>query len=158
MDLLRHSGGIAAGAFLTALFSTVFCTAVNCYTYRLAYPLWRKVHEDDFAALHREYLRQLNPIITAPHIILFFSSGALLLWRPPMLSLSAALVGFSLNTAVILVSAFVAGPVHDRFTRRQRLEPAGLRRLIQISALRSILMLTASAVYLGALWFVLIRS
>lgn len=157
MDLVSHPGRVAAGAFLAALFSTIFCTAVNCYTYRLAYPLWRKVSAEGFPALHREYLRQLNPVITLPHVVMFFSSGALLFRRPALLSLPVAVATFGLNTVVIVVSAFAAGPVHTRFTRRQSCDEGGLRRLIGISALRSVLMLTASALYLRVLWAVAAR-
>ena len=110
-----------------------------------------------FAALHREYLRQLNPVITVPHVVMFFSSGALLVWRTALLSLPVAATTFSLNTVVILVSAFVAGPVHDRFTRQRHLDEAGLRSLITVSALRSILMLLSSSLYLHTLWPALVR-
>ena len=43
------------------------------------------------------------------------------------------------------VSAFWAGPIHSRFTRAGATDRPGLRTLLRISALRSLLMLAASA-------------
>lgn len=139
--------------FVTALFSTVFCTAVNCYTYRLAYPLWRWVGRNEYGALHKEYLRRLGPVITAPHVVMFFASAGLLWKRPAFFRFGDALALFVLNATVVGVSAALAGPTHSRFERSGRLDDAGLVLLLQISALRSILMLVASsmlALRLGA--------
>ena len=136
-----------AGAllFLAAAFSTIFCAAVNCYTYRIAYPLWRSVSKADFPVLHAEYLRRLTPVITLPHVVMFFSSGALIWWRPIWLGRLDAVGLFTLDAAVVVVSAFAAGPIHDRFTREREIDEAAFRRLMGISALRVSLMLTASA-------------
>ena len=38
--------------FILAVLSTTFCAAVNAYTYRLAYPLWRWVGAKEFGTLH----------------------------------------------------------------------------------------------------------
>ena len=130
--------------FAFATFSTFFCAAVNAYTLRLAYPLWRVVPPTAFAALHREYLRRLTPVITLPHIAMFFSSGLLLRWRPFSFRLRDAVVLFALDAGVVAVSAFAAGPIHSRFERTGCLEDAGLARLLQISVVRTALMLTAS--------------
>ena len=154
MRILQHSF-LPPAVFLTALASTLFCTAVNCYTWRLAYPLWRKVRAEEFGALHREYLRQLTPIITLPHILMFFSSAALLSVRPLFLPFGSAALIFAFNAAVILISIFAAGPIHDRFSRQERLDGPGLRRLVQISALRSLLMLASSLLLCGSLWSLL---
>jgi hypothetical protein len=132
--------------FAIAAFSTIFCTAVNAYTYRLAYPLWRHVGQRDFATLHREYLRLLTPVITLPHIVMFFASAALIWRRPVCLSQPSAIVLFALNATVVAVSAFWAGPIHTRFTRTASLDERGLKSLVRISALRTVLMLAASAI------------
>ena len=132
--------------FAVAVFSTFFCAAVNAYTLRIGYPLWRLVGRAEFGALHREYLRVLNPIITVPHVLMFFADGALLWRRPALLPMLAAVVVSGLATAVTLISAFVAGPVHDRFARNGAVDAAGMRRLIVISAWRTAMMLGASAV------------
>lgn len=129
---------------LVAAFATIFCTAVNCYTLRLAYPLWRWVGKAEFGALHQAYLRLLGPVITFPHIVMFFASGALFCWRPRWFSLADASWLFLLDAGVVAVSAFSAGPIHSRFEKAGLADEAGLRRLIQISALRSVLMLLAS--------------
>lgn len=129
---------------LLAAFSNVFCTAINCYTLRLAYPLWRWVGPPEFGALHKAYLRLLGPVITFPHIVMFLASGALLRWRPGWLSGGQAGLLLVLDALVIAVSAFWAGPIHSRFERNGALDEAGLARLIHISALRSVLMLTTS--------------
>jgi hypothetical protein len=134
--------------FLTALAATIFCTAVNCYTYRLAYPLWRWVVAKNFGALHKEYLRRLAPVITAPHVVMFFASGLLLRWRPLFFTLHATIVLFILDAGVVLVSLLAAGPIHSRFERTGTLDDSGLNRLIAISAVRSLMMLAASAVML----------
>jgi hypothetical protein len=143
---------IAHVLFVAAAFSTVFCTAVNCYTWRLAYPLWRAVPSAGFAAVHREYLRLLAPVITLPHIVMFLSSGLLLWRRPLLLSFRAAALLFVLDAGVVAISAFGAGPIHTRMERSGRLDPEGLRTLIQISALRSLMMLAASALVAAILW------
>ena len=132
--------------FAVAVFSTFFCAAVNAYTWRIGYPLWWLVGRTEFGALHREYLRVLNPVITVPHVAMFFATGALLWRRPSLLPFWAAAVVFGLATLVILLSAFVAGPVHDRFGRNGAVDAAGMRLLIVISAWRTVLMLGASAV------------
>ena len=130
--------------FLVAAFATIFCTAVNCYTLRLAYPLWRWVGPAEFGPLHKAYLRLLGPVITFPHIVMFFASGALLRWRPDWLSFVDAASLFALDAGVVAVSAFRAGPIHSRFERDAALDETGLRRLLHISALRSVAMLAAS--------------
>ena len=130
--------------FLLAAFATIFCTAVNCYTLRLAYPLWRWVGRAEFGELHKAYLRLLGPVITFPHIVMFFSSAALVRWRPIGFSRAQALLLFLLDALVVAVSAFSAGPIHSRFERQRAPDEPGLRRLIRISALRSVLMLVAS--------------
>ncbi len=130
--------------FTLATFSTFFCTAVNAYTLRLAYPLWRAVPPAAFAALHREYLRRLTPVITLPHIVMFFSSGLLLRWHPSSFRFRDAIALFILDASVVAVSAFAAGPIHSRFERTGHLDAPGLTHLLQISALRTALMLTAS--------------
>ena len=143
---------MSVALLLLATFSTIFCTAVNCYTLRLAYPLWRWVGPAEFRSLHKAYLRLLDPVITFPHIVMFFASGTLLRWRPSWFSLRQAVTLFTLDTIVILVSAFWAGPIHTRFERAEALDEAGLRRLIQISLMRSMLMLAASGLVCAALY------
>jgi hypothetical protein len=61
--------------FIVVVFSTLFCAAVNAYTYRIAYPLWGFVGQAEFAAVHREYMRRLDWIITVPHVVMFFSAA-----------------------------------------------------------------------------------
>ena len=131
--------------FAVATFFTLFCAAVNAYTLRLAYPLWRAVPPEAFPAYHREYLRRLTPVITLPHIVMFFSSALLVRWRPASFGLRDAVLLFLLDTGVVLVSAFVAGPIHSRFERTGRLDAPGLTLLIRISTLRTVMMLAASA-------------
>lgn len=134
--------------YLVAAFATIFCTAVNCYTLRLAYPLWRLVAPGEFGRLHAAYLDWLLPVITIPHVAMFFASAALLRWRPHWLSLGESAVLFGLDAAVVAVSAFWAGPIHSRFERAGRWEEQGLGTLIRISALRSGLMCLASGLVL----------
>ena len=137
--------------FLIAVFSTFFCTAVNCYTWRLAYPLWRQTGPACFARLHGEYLRLLGPVITFPHIVMFFASGLLLLRRPLFFSASQAVALFLLDGGVVALSASLAGPIHTRFTRSGILDESGLHRLLVISAVRSVLMLAASGILCSTL-------
>jgi len=141
--------------FVATVFSTFFCTAVNCYTFRIAYPLWGFVGQDAFAEVHREYMRRLDWIITVPHVAMFFSTALLIAVRPAFVGRMGAMVLFALCAAVVGVSAFAAGPVHDRFTRTGIADPAGLRRLVRISALRVGLMLAASG--LLSYWMLLTR-
>lgn len=143
--------------FLLAAFATIFCTAVNCYTLRVAYPLWRWVGPAEFGALHKAYLRLLGPVITFPHIVMFLASGALLRWRSGFFPLRSAICLFVLASLVIAVSAFWAGPIHSRFERAGAWDERGLRTLIRISVLRSVLLLAASLLvcvwlYDGLVW------
>jgi hypothetical protein len=131
--------------FLVASAATIFCTAINCYTYQIAYPLWRAC-ANDFAAVHREYLRRLDWIITIPHVVMFFSAAALIFWRPVFLAPTAALWLFGLEALVVAVSAFAAGPIHTRFTRTGLADESGLRLLIRISLLRVLLMVAACGI------------
>ena len=143
--------------FLVVVFATLFCAAVNAYTYQIAYPLWGFIGRSQFAAVHREYLRRLDWIITVPHVVMFFSSGLMIWLHPSFTSLSETISLFALEAAVVGVSAFAAGPVHGRFTRTGIADEAGLRLLIRISALRFILMTAACGIV--ARWlFVLVRS
>jgi hypothetical protein len=125
---------------VVVVFSTVFCAAVNAYTYQIAYPLWGLVGRTEFAAVHCEYLRRLDWIITVPHVFMFFSAGLMIWLRPVFVGLAEAIVLFGLEAAVVAVSAFAAGPVHGRFTRTGVCDDAGLKLLVRISALRVVLM------------------
>ncbi len=138
--------------FVIAAFATVFCTAVNAYTLRIAYPLWQWVAPADFSAVHQNYLRLLGPVITFPHIVMFFASAGLLRWRPEWFSLQEAIWLFALDAAVVAVSAFWAGPIHSGFERTGVLDAAGLHGLLVISALRTVMMLGACAVAGAALY------
>jgi hypothetical protein len=131
---------------ITAVFSTLFCTAVNGYTYQIAYPLWAVVGPAEFPAVHREYMRRLDWIITVPHIVMFFSAAALIPWHPAFVTTVAASWLFGLEASVVAVSAFAAGPIHSRFTRTGIADPAGLTQLIRISLLRVILMTAACGI------------
>ncbi len=132
--------------FIAALFSSLFCTAVNCYTYRIAYPLWAAVGPAEFPVVHREYMRRLDWIVTIPHIVMFFSAAALVRWHPRFVPIVAASWLFGLVASVIAVSAFAAGPIHSRFTRTGLADSAGLTQLIRISLLRVILMTAACGI------------
>ena len=131
----------AAFFFGVSLFANVFCAAVNLYTWRLGYPLWGFAGRE-FGAVHREYLARLTPVITVPHVIMFFASLAEAFWRVRAMPAWEAWLVFGLDTAVIGVSVLVAGPVHDRFARAG-CDEAGLRRLVRVSAWRSAMMLVA---------------
>lgn len=138
--------------YLVAAFATVFCAAINAYTLCVAYPLWRYVGAADFATLHQNYLRVLGPVITFPHIVMFFASAALLRWRPGWFSLREALWLFALDAAVVVVSAFWAGPIHSGFERAGVLDAGGLHWLLVISGLRTAMMLGACGVVGAALY------
>ncbi len=132
---------IAGWVFGVSVLANCFCAAVNLYTWRLAYPLWAFAGAD-FEAVHREYLRRLTPVITVPHVVMFFAGLASALRPVPKAPLWESWAVFGLDTAVIAASVGLAGPVHTRFAT-QGLDEAGLRRLIGVSAWRSGWMLTA---------------
>jgi hypothetical protein len=129
--------------YLITLLATVFCAAVNAYTVQVAYPLWASVGAAEFGALHREYLRRLWPVITLPHVVMFFASAAMIFVRPWFVSRSEAMAVFALDAGVVAVSAFVAGPVHTRFEQQGIADAGGLHALIVISAVRVGMMLAA---------------
>jgi len=129
--------------FVLTLFATVFCAAVNGYTYQVAYPLWRSVSDAELAGMHREYLKRLWPVITVPHVVMFFASGALIWRRPEFVPLWVAVVVFALDAAVVVVSAVAAGPIHDRITKLGRMDEVGYRGLMSISAMRVVMMALA---------------
>ena len=137
---------LAQFIFVATVFSVFFCTAVNAYTLQLGYPIWAFVGREAFATVHREYMQRLNWVITAPHVLMFFSSALLIWLRPACVESREAIALFGLCTVVILVSASIAGTVHGRFDRAGVLDDAGLRLLLQVSALRVVLMLAASGV------------
>ncbi len=134
---------VAGWLFGISLFANVFCAAVNVYTWLLGYPLWGYAGRE-FPAVHREYMRRLTPVITVPHVVMFFASLACASRRAGGMSGAQGWMVFGLDAAVIGVSIAVAGPVHDRFTR-QGFDEAGLQRLVTVSAWRSAMMLTACA-------------
>ena len=142
---------LAAALMIVATVSTVFCLAVNAYTLRIAYPLWRTIPEVAFATVHREYLRLLGPVITFPHIVMFFSTAAVVARRMPVLSPASAWLGCGCAWIVVGVSAFAAGPIHTRFTRNGRIDAQGLSLLLGISAMRTLLLLAATLLYCGAI-------
>lgn len=131
------------GLFVVVCGSTVCCGAVNFYTWVVGYPLWRYVGAEDFGSLHKEYLRRLWPVITLPHVVMFFASAALIRWRPGFVGGASAAAVFGLDAGVVAVSALVAGPVHSRFERTGVWDAAGMRRLMAVSALRSGMMVVA---------------
>lgn len=130
--------------FALATFSTFFCTAVNAYTLTIGYPLWGFVGNAEFGVLHREYLQRLNSVITIPHVVMFFATGGLVVWRPAFIGLVNVWAVAALAWAVVGVSAFVAGPVHDRFSRQGHVDEPGMSLLIRISLGRTLMMLAAS--------------
>ena len=137
--------------FVTVCVSTVFCAAINAYTLQVAYPLWRYVGAQEFAAVHAEYLRRLDWVITAPHVVMFFASAALLWARPACMTWRGALAVFLLNASVVAISAFVAGPVHGRFALTGVADEPGMRLLLQISAARTLMMFSSTVVLCAAL-------
>ena len=143
---------MAGWVFGVSVLANVFCAAVNLYTWRLTYPLWGFAGAE-FGVVHREYLRRLTPVITVPHVAMFFASWAAVWWRIAAMPLWLSLAVAGLATAVIGVSVLMAGPVHDRFTRAG-LDDPGLRTLVRVSALRSGMM----GVSCGLLLWVLVRS
>jgi len=132
--------------FLTTVIATLFCAAVNAYTLQVAYPLWRVVGAAEFPAVHREYLERLWPVITLPHVVMFFASAGLIVWRPGFVPLGEAIAVFVLAAAVVGISAFAAGPIHGRFAQTGVMDAAGYRGLIAISAVRVVMMVGACAV------------
>ena len=132
--------------FSVNLFANVFCAAVNCYTWRLGYPLWREAGPQ-FGRVHRTYMARLTPVITMPHVVLFFASLTYALWRPAAFSPWLAWLVLALDTAVIAVSALIAGPIHTRFTQAG-FDEAALRVLLRVSAFRSGALLLACALLL----------
>ncbi len=135
--------------FVVAMVATVFCAAVNGYTYQVAYPLWRTVSDAELAGMHREYLKRLWPVITLPHVVMFFASGALVWRRPEFMPLWAAVLVFALDAAVVVVSALAAGPLHDRITKRGAMDDTGYRGLMSISAMRVVMMALASGLMMA---------
>jgi hypothetical protein len=135
--------------FLVTVFATVFCTAVNAYTYQVAYPLWRHV-DGALPGVHREYLRRLWPVITVPHVVMFFASGALMFLRPASIAAWCAVPVFCLDAAVVVVSAFAAGPIHDRITRMGVMDDRDYRGLMRISAARVVMMALSCAILFAA--------
>jgi len=142
--VLLTDGGYVAGriVFLVAVLATVFCAAVNAYTLQVAYPLWRFVGVE-FPAVHREYLERLWPVITLPHVVMFFATAALIWVRPGFVGLWEAVVVFALAAGVVGVSAFVAGPVHGRFEATGVMDADGYRWLMAVSAVRVVMMVGA---------------
>jgi hypothetical protein len=129
--------------YVVTFFATAFCGAVNAYTLQLMYPVWRVLDAPNFAALHRDYLERLWPVITLPHVVMFFASAAMIFARPWFVSRSEAIAVFVLAAAVVGISAFVAGPVHTRFEQQGAADAAGLDALIVISAARVLMMIAA---------------
>jgi hypothetical protein len=144
----------SALVLVVAAASTFFCLAVNAYTWRIGYALWPLVRAEDFGAFHAAYLRKLNSVITVPHVLMFFSCGALVWGRPAWLDRRMALAVCLLTWSVVGISAFVAGPVHDRFVRQRSIDERGFRRLMRVSAVRTVMMLIAS----GLLGLALVRA
>lgn len=132
--------------FLVTVVATLFCAAVNAYTYQVAYPLWKTVGAADFHALHQTYLERLWPVITLPHVVMFFASAGLIGWRPDFVPRGEAVVVFLLAASVVGISAFVAGPIHGRFEQTGVLDAPGIRSLVAISAVRVVMMTAACAV------------
>jgi hypothetical protein len=145
---------IDALIFVVALFATVFCAAINAYTYQVAYPLWRSVGAAELPALHREYLRRLWAVITLPHIVMFFASAVLVWRRPTFMPLWTAVLVFALEAGVVLVSAFAAGPIHTRITKLGVLDDRGYGGLMSLSAMRVVMMALAS----GLMFAVTLRA
>ena len=136
--------------FGLTVFATVFCAAVNAYTYQVAYPLWRHVG-GALPEVHREYLRRLWPVITVPHVVMFFASGALVFLHPAWVPGWCAVVVFGLDAGVVFVSAFAAGPIHDRITKAGVMDDGDYRGLMRISAARVVMMAVASMVMFAAM-------
>ena len=135
-----------AWLFVLSVFANVFCAAVNVYTWRLGYPLWAFAGRE-FGTVHREYLARLTPVITVPHVVMFFASLGAAIWPVRGMAWWKGWVVFGLDTAVIAVSVLLAGPVHDRFARRG-FDEVGLRRLVRVSAWRSAMMFMATGLLL----------
>ena len=139
---------LQSAVFIATLLSVVFCWAVNCYTLRITYPLWGTLDPANFGRTHAEYMRRLTPVVTLPHIAMFFSSMALLRWRPTTVTPRDAVLIFLLGTTVILISAFIAGPVHARYTSQAAIDVDGQQILLRVSLWRVLLMTAATGLVL----------
>jgi hypothetical protein len=128
--------------YVVAMMATVFCAAVNAYTLQVAYPLWRFVGAE-FPVVHREYLERLWPVITLPHVVMFFASAGLIWLRPGFVQRGAGGVVFLLAAGVVGISAFVAGPIHGRFEQTGVMDAEGYRGLMAVSAVRVVMMVGA---------------
>lgn len=137
--------------YVVTLLATVFCAAVNAYTLQVMYPVWRVLDAPNFAALHRDYLERLWPVITLPHVVMFFASMALMVMRPWFVTRSEAIAVFALDAGVVVVSAFLAGPIHTRFEQQGVADAAGLHALLVISAVRVVMMVAACWVLVVAM-------
>jgi hypothetical protein len=51
---------LSRAVYLTTLIATLFCAAINAYTYQVMYPVWRTLDEPNLVALHRDYLDRLR--------------------------------------------------------------------------------------------------
>jgi hypothetical protein len=130
--------------FALTAFSVCFCFAVNAYTWRIGYALWPLVADEDFGGFHTRYLARLSSVITIPHVLMFFASACLAATRPPWFGAVSAFMTCALAWAVVGISAFLAGPVHDRFSKNARMDDAGFEQLIWISIARTLMLLVAS--------------
>lgn len=142
---------LSRAVYLTTLIATLFCAAINAYTYQVMYPVWRTLDAPNFVALHRDYLDRLWPVITVPHVVMFFASAALIALRPAFVSRGEAIAVFALDAGVVVLSAFWAGPIHGRFEQQHFADAAGLRTLIVISLARTAMMIASCWVLCTAL-------
>jgi hypothetical protein len=82
---------------------------------------------------------------------MFFASGALVFLHPASMPSWCAVVVFGLNAGVVVVSAFGAGPIHDRITKAGVMDDGDYRGLMRISAARVVMMALVCAVLFAAM-------
>ncbi len=102
---------------LANLTASLYMTGVIALVQYVHYPLFARIHPDEFAAYHADHTRTITPVVAAPMVVELVSSVWLVI-SPPVGAASGPLwLGLAATMVSWIVTAIVSVPLHDRLSR-----------------------------------------
>lgn len=123
-------------AIWAQLAATLYLTGLIWVIQVVHYPLMDHVSEDGFVAFHTEHARRISAVVIVPMLVELITAIALVVVRPPGVSVTLLAAGLAL-VAVIWLSTFgVQVPLHRHLS--DGLDPAAHRALVRGNWIRTL--------------------
>lgn len=118
------------------LVATLYLTGLIWVIQVVHYPLMDRVPGDTFVAFHAAHARRISFVVIAPMVIELTTAIALLVIRPPNVSVALLVTGVVLVGVVWLSTFAVQVPLHRRLS--EGFDPATHRALVRGNWIRTV--------------------